>query len=239
MARPLSAEQEDAQGTLTHLLLDAGLEDLAEQIAKVTRPSIGLTTRKAVRADLAVGASRLGGEPDLPPGSPWPSADGVALPFLAQIRLEDVAEHNPNGLLPPSGLLSFFASGLKGRVLLEPDVSTLQRRELPDEIDEADRSFAWGFVIRGEVSIPPSTSPLAIDADGYHDLAYQLSDALEHGFDTHQMLGYLDDPDHPVQLPGLELLLAISSDEHARYFYLDRAHLLARDFSQVLIAVGV
>ena len=38
---------------------------------------------------LPLGASRLGGVPDLPAGTEWPSHAGVPLTFLLQVRLED------------------------------------------------------------------------------------------------------------------------------------------------------
>jgi hypothetical protein len=38
-----------------------------------------------------IGASKLGGLPDLPPGQGWPAAESRALAFLAQINLDAVA----------------------------------------------------------------------------------------------------------------------------------------------------
>lgn len=244
-----SDDQRRALATLSQLIIDAGLEAHAAQIAAAARPSIMLTTRKAVRADLAVAASRLGGEPDLAIGSAWPEVNGAPLPFLAQIRLEDVFAHDAQRLLPPAGLLSFFAKDLDcGHVRFEADVSKLARRPLPEAIEDFDRIFAWGFEVRGEVSIPPAGREGAPDDGRYIDLPFELSEALEHGFSSHQLLGYLEDPDEPRQSPGLELLLAINSDDKAglnfgdsmrQYFYLDRARLLARDFSAVIVTAGV
>src|SRR5690349_7188805 len=39
----------------------------------------------------AVGETRLGGRPDLPPAMKWPSCKGRRLSFLAHVRLADVA----------------------------------------------------------------------------------------------------------------------------------------------------
>lgn len=56
----------------------AGAEDGAPVLLLRPRPD-----------SVADPASRLGGDPDLPPGSPWPrDASGVAAPFLAQLRLQ-------------------------------------------------------------------------------------------------------------------------------------------------------
>ena len=54
-----------------------------------------------------VGASKLGGAPDLPAGAPWPAGgDGRPLTFLAQLDLAALPEVDPD--LPRDGTLSFF-----------------------------------------------------------------------------------------------------------------------------------
>lgn len=64
------------------------------------------------------GRSKWWGSPDLPAGSPYPvvhCADeqdewDEPLTFLCQIRCEDIAELDPDGLLPHEGMLYFFAA---------------------------------------------------------------------------------------------------------------------------------
>jgi uncharacterized protein YwqG len=112
-----------------------GLDELAKvraALAKLQRSAIRLTATPADDAKIKRGASKLGGAPDLPPDTPWPTAklplprkhgpitgglrdelalpaDGtIALPFVAQIALADVAKHDKAKLLPRQGLLSFF-----------------------------------------------------------------------------------------------------------------------------------
>ena len=58
-------------------------------------------------ASLGLGASRLGGVPDLPPGSAWPTLDGKKLPFLAQIDLAALPRW-PDDPLPAGGWLCAF-----------------------------------------------------------------------------------------------------------------------------------
>ena len=57
---------------------------------------------------LPLGASRFGGLPDLPAGTPWPERDGVPMEFVAQLRLADLAGLDPLGRLPADGTLVFF-----------------------------------------------------------------------------------------------------------------------------------
>jgi uncharacterized protein YwqG len=60
--------------------------------------------------DLA-GKSHWWGFPDLPEKFEWPcsNATGTLLTFICQIRLEEIAELDPEGRLPHKGMLWFFA----------------------------------------------------------------------------------------------------------------------------------
>lgn len=82
-------------------------------------PGIRLTCKAMPLGQIPIGMSRIGGLPDLPAGMPWPTASGYApkvgdrqdpLMFLAQINLADIAEYDPDNVLPHSGLLLFFAA---------------------------------------------------------------------------------------------------------------------------------
>ena len=114
------------------ILAEPELARVAVALAALVRPSIRLTPTPADEAALAPHASKFGGRPALPSGVDWPTArlrvppgsaafrtahpdlptlppEGIiALPFIAQIWLADAAPHDPAGLLPPTGLLSFF-----------------------------------------------------------------------------------------------------------------------------------
>ena len=56
------------------------------------------------------GASHWWGFPDLPESLDWPCNDeGELLTFICQIRLEEIAELDTEGLLPHRGMIWFFA----------------------------------------------------------------------------------------------------------------------------------
>src|SRR5437870_1820334 len=57
------------------------------KILAVTRPTINVDSVKASEKSIPVGASKLGGGPDLPPGTSWPAIDGNPLSFLGQFNL--------------------------------------------------------------------------------------------------------------------------------------------------------
>jgi len=90
-------------------------EDLAPyrpQLTQLARPCLALQPVRAESA-LPVGASKVGGAPDLPAGVAWPrNDDGVPVPFAFQVNLTELARLHP-GLLPlpeEPGLLQFFTT---------------------------------------------------------------------------------------------------------------------------------
>ncbi len=87
-------------------LIEAGLADLADSLIALARPAIRATT-KPVRWHFEhppVGASRLGGKPDLPPEAEWPGG----LCFIGQVNLRETAGYDTDHLLPKQGMLYFF-----------------------------------------------------------------------------------------------------------------------------------
>jgi uncharacterized protein YwqG len=129
------------------------LPSTADRLVSLVRPSIRLT---GVDYDEAA-TNRLGGRPNLPSGSEWPSYRGSALGFVAQLDLASLAPAGSgqcpewaNGLsalpLPPSGVLYFFFAGTDGslgygpeewRVLYsEGSLVRMPLREWPDGFED-------------------------------------------------------------------------------------------------------
>jgi uncharacterized protein YwqG len=88
--------------SLARALHAAGIAH-AEALAALAVPSVRLTPTRAA-ASLPMGASRLGGSPDVPLGFEWPTRSGRALTFLTQLALADVRAP----ALPATGWLLFF-----------------------------------------------------------------------------------------------------------------------------------
>lgn len=100
--------------------IDAGgLGDFKDLFHKLSRRSIDLRTPRDLspekladlQSKLVVGASRLGGSPDLPSIGDWPVAEDHTdverkMRFLAQLNCADLAKLQD--YLPRSGLISFF-----------------------------------------------------------------------------------------------------------------------------------
>ncbi len=94
---------------IRELIDDYGFSERADEIMAQVRPSIHLSPRYAVEdADIPIGASKMGGSPDVPDGFEFPTWNDRCLSFIAQIRLADAKPYDLEGLLPPSGMLYFF-----------------------------------------------------------------------------------------------------------------------------------
>ena len=95
-------------------LLESGVEkhrlaDLRAAILAAAAPCLLLHGGDEEAAGpIPVGASRLGGRPDLPDSAVWPEVDGQLLPFLAQLDLAALPPL-PASPLPRDGWLSVFA----------------------------------------------------------------------------------------------------------------------------------
>ncbi len=124
----------------------------------------------------AVGKTRFGGLPDLPPNFPWPvfetntyDDDEVKprpLAFLAQFDCAEMAPMDKDGLLPKTGVLSFFYEMDSMRWGFDPkdagcarvfwfeDVSVLSPTEAPAALEDDYRFPALHITAKKEVSLP-------------------------------------------------------------------------------------
>lgn len=106
-----SGEGFDEAGVLADLIDEHQLHDFRAAINSIARPALLLRTKERPEAKIPVGATKIGGSPDLPEAIPWPAyQDGKPLAFLAQIDLGEVTRWGSfiHGL-PTNGLLSVFS----------------------------------------------------------------------------------------------------------------------------------
>lgn len=82
---------------------------IAEELARAVLPCLhGKLARVNVDDQQPIGASHLGGMPDLPPDFVWPRWRDTPLSFLMQVNLADIAAFAVARDFPASGLLWFF-----------------------------------------------------------------------------------------------------------------------------------
>jgi len=104
---------EDTVTLLRERLAVAGLSPLAPALESLARPAIRLKTTRVQEDSIPLGASKVGGLPDLPSGAGWPWWKGLPLPFVAQVNLAEVTPFDVEQALPSSGLLLFFWTDMR------------------------------------------------------------------------------------------------------------------------------
>lgn len=106
---------------LLETIAAAKLPELKDRALRLARPALRMKQGAAGKGKIAVGASKVGGLPDLPPGSRWPPGgdcraiynnDTAGIDrlagFVAQVNFAEVAHAQAARDLPPAGVLSFF-----------------------------------------------------------------------------------------------------------------------------------
>ena len=96
-----------------------GFGSCRAEIETWTQDEVLLSPNESKYDDLPIGATKQGGEPDLPPGTDWPKYSRRGVPglrntsrpmtFFAQLRCVDLKPFAPTQF-PDFGLLSFFAA---------------------------------------------------------------------------------------------------------------------------------
>ncbi|MGH9226983.1 MAG: DUF1963 domain-containing protein [Acidimicrobiales bacterium] len=115
--------------------------DSGRQLADGLLPAIRFAIRREPDVAIDIARSKLGGAPDLPRGTFWPSwtrPDGEKqlLQFFAQVDLAEAAAAAPSELgLPADGLLSFFAD-------FDPENGSVPRPEAVVFYSPANSQFA-------------------------------------------------------------------------------------------------
>jgi hypothetical protein len=171
-----------------------------------------------------LGATRLGGRPDLPRETAWPLGPFQRpIPFVAQVDLSDVAPFDAAGLLPRGGLLSFFfdPSGTEqvASVLYTPAVARLRRVELPEELTDGARFRPVALAPRQEATLPPAWDGPVTDHLQLPDqawFAYEFDQEVADAGPSHRMLGHPDAVQRdPRPRADVVLLLQLSEDDRA------------------------
>jgi len=96
---------------LVNNLREAGFLLQADVLEKLRCPSIRIETESAGEESFRLGESKIGGMPHLPEDFEWPLYGEVALGFIAQFNLTDIAPFDVENKLPHEGILYFFYEG--------------------------------------------------------------------------------------------------------------------------------
>lgn len=202
----------------------------------------------AAMAALPIGASRLGGLPDMASGAAWPELDGVPMEFLAQLRLDEVAPLDPLDRLPATGSLLFFKNSQFIHNDMDPDVKACVVMHAEGDPGALRRATPPRVEWKSEFSPVPQIAPFIhglarVIFSTFHDLpparnphvAKALSPAwgalyVKHHDDLfpanalNHVLGYLGGDDYVgahVHGTDDQLLFELSSDPAADFCFGD------------------
>lgn len=207
------------------VLIEHAPERLRQVLVENLRPAIGIVAHQADDASMAIGASKIGGAPDVPLGFEWPLWKGKPLGFVAQFNLEEVAPFDVEHALPESGMLSFFYAieeqpfgdvedAGAWRVHWWPREVELERRTPPSEPNAysfhsfnslpshlLDFAIEWVWPREGAVQLADAGE---IDSE----IWWQLSGVPEEAdlipeLRAHRLLGYAEPTQHEEDAPML------------------------------------
>jgi uncharacterized protein YwqG/predicted DNA-binding protein (MmcQ/YjbR family) len=99
-----------APDLLAELISHFNLTRHHDEIQNLIRPALLLKTGPADESQMALGQTKIGGQPDLPKGTTWPTfRGGKPFAFLLQINLAEIPKAIRFADLPEDGILSFFS----------------------------------------------------------------------------------------------------------------------------------
>jgi len=197
---------------LQAVFVAAGLSRLIKDIDRLARPSIRITAAEVDESFLYVGASKLGGVPDLPTGAPWPEWKGLPQSFIAQIRLDDVSQYDTEKVLPQSGMLWFFYDAQQQTFGEDPadrggwqvlytdgDLNALQRALAPTALQATSQYHACLLSFASELTLSqqpkleiPELDWSDDDQKKYESVLSSFSSQADHATPHHRMLGNPD-----------------------------------------------
>lgn len=205
----------------------------ADELIPQLLPSARLLRENASADDVPIGASRMGGDPDLPAGFGWPFRK--RLDCLLQIRLSDVPRHLVPEECPERGMLWFFYDAVGQpwsndgrdadgtRVLYHPSEDDLRRTPPPrPERHRSNRrrvASPCRVRIHEEWTLPEGPEIEEVgDLDAFFERHHALSARLADGDQDpeHRLFG------HPKSIQG-EVI------DYATTAGWDRLHLLQLD----------
>jgi hypothetical protein len=254
--RPNLPPYAELDATLTKAIAEAGL---APHQAKLVSPAAALVLERADLASFALGATRVGGSPDLPEATAWPAVKKAPMTFVGQLDLAELARlSGPDWamLLPTSGLLSFFVHdsdpenyAQKGAVLLTEAGATLVRRDAPKALVAQGRTLAPACRVELVPTLRLVHPTNRAVTHGLPELAAEAYREIREAIELPRVsliLGHRERHDGAVKR-GHRLLLTMTSDPQANFqwgdvdelaFFLDEKALAAGDFSKVDVRVG-
>jgi len=200
---------EDFDAELRKITAGTGLEPFYDRILAAARCNISIETVQVEQDEVTMGASRLGGRPDLPPEFEWPYYEqDKPLEFLAQFNLKDLQDYDLLGDLPKEGMLSFFLHTLgpkdpdnaRGWKVYHHADTGLRRFVLPKAFDiwNPDAIYIYSPHCSASINLSWGLSDHFGEDEAFHGHQSLLPESLTqspYGYEPH-LLGFF----HTIQM---------------------------------------
>jgi uncharacterized protein YwqG len=193
-----------------------GLQRVAKQISLGAEQIIRIKSIPTSDENIPVGASKFGGNPDVPNGFRWPEWNTVSLAFIIQINLAEIPNIPVTSVLPTKGVLSFFYHPDQETWGFDPkDVGSwrtyyfqeenLKREPSPEYkskyMEEPYTPCSANFLITESIPHPDSAFVDQLDLSEREEDAYwELYEKLLGSQARHQLLGNPDVIQNPMEL---------------------------------------
>lgn len=241
---------------------EAGYPELKKRVLRAARPALRMKKGAEGGRGIAVGASKIGGLPDLPPGFVWPpggdchaiynddtgGTDRLA-GFMAQVNFAEIAQTQAAKDLPETGLLSFFCfqdiendnpDAIGAKAVFFPDPAGLVRTKAPGKLTEGNTTMpAQRLTFEEILDLPyphdgPWSKDLKPDPDKYYD------EVFDHYFrwNFENFLGYARTTTGGDPTPSKRsrhLILLENSVGCRLHIQISQAHLAARKFDKITL----
>lgn len=226
----MTTEQDTAN--LRNLFSAAGLSRIAPALLPLQAGSLRLKARAVDEQQLALGAGKLGGLPDLPAGVAWPAWNGTPLGLVAQIHLDDVRAQPAAQVLPNAGWLYFFYDGRQQafgdkpadrgawQVLYAP-AGPLTRQAAPAGLPAESRFKPCAVDFSPELTLPQNPPVFVPKLDWTPDEQHKYEDLLEQHFSNrstprHRLLGQTDEIQDDMHQQAQLLSHGLADDQDPR-----------------------
>lgn len=216
-------------------IIDASpLTEHADAIMNEARPAVKMNAFFVETGDIPTGASRMGGAPDLPPGTSWPQNNGRPVEFLTQIDFAEAMRGHAVPGLPTAGSLAIFHDfktvydgnyddPRRWQLLHFDDPSdSLVRMNQPGEPVEAFNLCELGF--EPEICLPSdlvlrySSEENGQEAwDYFDDALWGMEYGPCHRLGGHPMLIQSD----PLDYDGRQFVMQIDTDDEVGWMWGD------------------
>ena len=194
----------DVRVCLEVLVSEFGLDGWVDRLAQLARPTVLLDVASGV-AEL--GATKLGGCPDLPTGVDWPSTHDGLMGFIGQVDLGEIAALDclaPTQPVPRHGMLYFFAEqdgvAAAHQLIYVAQPGNLARCAVPtpDSFADPDQDEPYPELVVREFVAAASLPDWGPDdvPDGYSELVAKANNLPDRTQPTSRLFG------HPLDYQG-------------------------------------